>query len=703
MKKTLFFLAVLCVAGIFSAKAQSSSDSSYARDLSYTFFNMSSLPNTVTGDLSTGSKILKDVRIGKRAIGYAITVTQNTTLDMQLLSGGSGWDSYLFLLDANFSVVAYNDDWDGMNSSYGSRIVTQLNAGQYYVLVSEYSYNTTSRPYTLTIDQITVTPLNQLTFTPKTLPFSVRDTFRTTDPQIMLYNRLYYAKAYSFQGTQGKFLIIDSATGISNGMLMDNNFNEIVLTPATRLTYTGTYYLVIGGATGGQSFNLKMKQIDQQTVYIDGVNGSDSRNGLTPQTALFTLDTAIARTHGIGKYYITDDYTFRNEYALEVYYAEIYPYQKDIKLKIASTCYDDIIGVWPGHLVFGEQGSSYYFILDSNSTQDYDDFLDADDYGSYLEVNNLKVRNTHFPSTVFWGDEVVFRNCEFINDTIDEEFIGLETASGNSVKFINCTLQNNMFLDNFMYFDYDSAKVTFENTTVSGNTFEYPFMVYANAELNLTSGSWSGNNLSTDFSGNGNPNISRQTAAGIWLFSSTANFGAGFSMAANNFLCIDTASTLNVSQNITASSAATVYPWKIDPSTNKAVADYYEGRTLLSGSAVAANFRKFDVAQADNSSMWYLHSDGKIYATEEPVGINTAAKGTISLYPNPATDVLNITLEGTNATQVTIIDVYGKTVVTTNVADGQNTIDVTELANGMYFVQLRNAGSIVATQKIVKK
>jgi len=699
MKKALLVLVALCMAGVFSAKAQSPSDSAYARDLSYTFFNMSSLPNTVTGDLNTGSKILKDIRVGNRACGYAITVTQNTTLDMQLLSGGSGWDSYLFLLDANFSVVAYNDDWDGMNSSYGSRIVTQLNAGQYYVLVSEYSYYTTSRPYTLTIDQITVTPLNQLTFTPKTLPFSVRDTFRTTDPQIMLYNRLYYAKAYSFQGTQGKILVIDSATGFSNGMLMDNNFNEIV--PATRLTYTGTYYLVIGGATGGQAFNWKMKQIDQQTVYIDGVNGSDSRNGLTPQTAVFTLDTAIARTNGIGKYYITDDYTFRNEDPLEVYYAEIYPYQKDIKLKIASTCYDDIIRVWPGHLVFGEQGSSYYFILDSNSTQDYDDFLDADDYGSYLEVNNLKVRNTHFPSTVFWGDEVVFRNCEFINDTIDEEFIGLETASGNSVKFINCTLQNNMFLDNFMYFDYDSAKVTFENTTVSGNTFKYPFMVYANAELNLTSGSWSGNNLSTDFGGNGNPNISRQTAAGIWAMSSTVNFGAGFSMYANNFLCIDTASTLNVSQNITASSAATVYPWKIDPSTNKAVADYYEGRTLLSGSAVAANFRKFDVAQADNTSLWYLHPDGTIHSYS--VGIETAENSDIRIYPNPASDKVTIDLQNTTATEICLMDIYGKTVVRKAVNGQSEVIDLGSLAKGMYFVQIRNNSKVEATQKLIKK
>ena len=703
MKKALLVLVALCMAGVFSAKAQSPSDSAYARDLSYTFINTGSLPVTVTDSLINGGKYLKDIRIGKRAKGYAFTLTSPKCITIHLdQTSWDSWDEYLFLLDANFNEITHNDDASGRSGSF---ICKNLAAGSYYILATEFSASslTAHKAFDLTLDEINVTPLNQLTYTAKTLPFTVRDTFRSTDPYVILNNNAYKAKGYSFQGTQGKFLMLDSISYISSVMLMDNNFNKIALGPATRLSYTGTYYLVVGASTVPKGFSIKLEQIDPQTVYIDGVNGSDSRNGLTPQTALFTLDTAIARTRGIGKYYITDDYTFRNEDALVVYYAEIYPYQKDIKLKIASTGGDDIIGVWPGHLVFGEQGSSYYFILDSNSTQDYDDFLDADYYGSYLEVNNLKARNTHFPSQVFWGDQVVLRNCEFVNDSIGNEFITMETYYGNSVKFVNCNISQNHFGSDFIYFDYDSAKVTFENTTVTGNTFEYPLLVWGNAEVNLTSGSWSGNTLSSDFSANGNPNISRQTAAGIWAMSSTVNFGVGFSMDANNFLCIDTASILNVNQNITASSAATVYPWKIDPSTNKAVADYYEGRTLLSGSAVAANYRKFSVAQADNSTLWYLHSDGKIYTTEEPVSIDQAEEGIISLYPNPASDVLNIALQGSEVNEVVVIDIYGKAVAHATVAEGSNTMDISALPAGMYFVQLRGAGNIVGTHKIVKK
>ena len=805
MKKALLFLTVLCMAGVFSAKAQSPSDSAYARDLSYTFLSTSSLPNSVSGsiDLSGGSKILKDVHTGKRANGYAITVSQNTYLDIQLTSGG--WDSYLFLLDANFNEVTHNDDWNGNGSSYGSHITQQVNAGQYFILVSEYNFTTVSRAYTLSVDfvnvtpfnqltyttktlpfnvidtfrttdanvilnnnafkakgysfqgtqgnllradsisgisyyllldnnynvinttampytgtyylvvcntnasmpfkfkleQITITPLNQLNYTPLTLPCDVRDTFRDTDPNVALYGNGYKAKGYSFQGTQGNFIKLDSITGISNGMLLDNNYNEIPITNSIlRLSYTGTYHLVLGGNHAPQPFRVKITPQTQQTIYVDGVNGSDSRNGLTPQTALLTLDTAIARTGGIGKYYITDNYTFRNQTSLRINYAEIYPYQKDINLKIASSAGNDILTIL-GTLIFGENGGNYHFILDSNSNQDYDDFIDADNYGSHLEVNNLKVRNTHFPSQFIWGDEVILRNCEFTNDTIEDDFILIDYNAFNTIKFENCSFSQNIFESDFTYFDYDSAKVTFENTTVSGNTFEYPFMVYANAEVNLTSGSWSGNTLSSDFGGNGNPNISRQTAAGIWAMSSTVNFGADFSMDANNFLCIDTASILNVNQNITASSAATVYPWKIDPSTNKAVGDYYEGRTLLSGSAVAANYRKFSVAQADNSTLWYLHPDGTIHTF--PVSIDQAEEGTISLYPNPASDVLNIALQGSEVNEVVVIDIYGKAVAHATVAEGSNTMDISALPAGMYFVQLKANNRVKATQKIVKR
>ncbi|MBQ4478906.1 MAG: T9SS type A sorting domain-containing protein [Bacteroidales bacterium] len=706
MKRIFTILAVFFVVGVFTSKAQSPSDSSYVRDLNYTFFNMSSLPNSITDSLANGSKILKDLRSGMRGKGYAITVNFDALLDIQLVSGAGGWDSYLFLLDANFQKVAYNDDWRANgSSSYGSRITHEVTAGQYYIIVSEYSKNTTNRPYTLTVDTISVTPLNQLTFTPVSFPFSIQDTFSTEDPTIFYEDVVLIAKGYSFQGTQGKVLMYDedSTMGMDDVFLLDNNYNVTPLwNVVTKLPYTGTYYLLLLSQKAPQPFSIKAEMKDMTTLYVDGVNGDDSRNGLTAGTAIKTLDTAIARTAGVGKYLLTDDYTFNNEDCLGVYCAEIYPYGKDINLKISDNCSEDIFEIYSS-MIFGENGSDYYFIIDSSSSTGYYDFLDADYYGTTLEVNNLKIRNSHMPNTIFWGDSIVLRNCEFTNDTI-YHFVGIEEDQYNSLKLINCNISQNRFRSTFIYQDYDSMKVTLENTTISGNYFkeDYPVTFYA-AKINLTSGNWRNNNLMANYYSNGNPNLNSQNCAGIWAIEGTiVNIGAGFTMDVNNYLCIDSTSIINVDKNLTGPVVAQVYPCRYDNSDYKYYGDYYEGRPMLIGSAVANNFQKFSVAQADNNSLWYLHSDGKLYTTVDPNGIAQAEVSEVRMYPNPAADRVTIDLQNTTANKIRMVDLYGRIVVEQDVDGQMEMIDLSNLANGMYFVQICNNGKVTATRKLMK-
>lgn len=705
MKRIFTILAVFFVVGVFTSKAQSPSDSSYVRDLNYTFFNMSSLPNSITDSLANGSKILKDLREGMRGKGYAITVNFDALLDIQLVSGAGGWDSYLFLLDANFQKVAYNDDWRvNGTSSYGSRITHEVTAGQYYIVVSEYSKNTTNRPYTLTVDTISVTPINQLTFTPVSFPFSIQDTFSTEDPTIFYEDVVLIAKGYSFQGTQGKVLMFDedSTMGMDGGILLDKDYNEIMLNSVMKFSYTGTYYLVLVSTKAPQPFSIKAEMKDMTTLYVDGVNGDDSRNGLTAGTAIKTLDTAIARTAGVGKYLLTDDYTFNNEDYLGVYCAEIYPYGKDINLKISDNCSEDIFEIYSS-MIFGENGSDYYFIIDSSSSTGYYDFLDADYYGTTLEVNNLKIRNSHMPNTIFWGDSIVLRNCEFTNDTI-YHFVGIEEDQYNSLKLINCNISQNRFRSTFIYQDYDSMKVTLENTTISGNYFkeDYPVTFYA-AKINLTSGNWRNNNLMANYYSNGNPNLNSQNCAGIWAIEGTiVNIGAGFTMDVNNYLCIDSTSIINVDKNLTGPVVAQVYPCRYDNSDYKYYGDYYEGRPMLIGSAVANNFQKFSVAQADNNSLWYLHSDGKLYTTVDPNGIAQAEVSEVRMYPNPAADRVTIDLQNTTANKIRMVDLYGRIVVEQDVDGQMEVIDLSHLANGMYFVQICNNGKVTATRKLMK-
>jgi hypothetical protein len=85
--------------------------------------------------------------------------------------------------------------------------------------------------------------------------------------------------------------------------------------------------------------------------------------------------------------------------------------------------------------------------------------------------------------------------------------------------------------------------------------------------------------------------------------------------------------------------------------------------------------------------------------------MNTAS-GTISLYPNPVTDVLNIILDGSsdNVT-VNISNVAGQIISTINTVTDRNqkgfTINTSSLPQGLYFVQVNYAGKMI-TGRFIK-
>ena len=127
MKKLIISFMTLCLAGIISARAQSSSDSSFVRDLNYDTLNLSSLPASIPDTLrshTASCKILKDLREGAWAKGYNFTISSDTTFSFKMFSN---FDCYLFLLDSNYNEITHNDDWTNHSSS--SIIVSRLKPG----------------------------------------------------------------------------------------------------------------------------------------------------------------------------------------------------------------------------------------------------------------------------------------------------------------------------------------------------------------------------------------------------------------------------------------------------------------------------------------------------------------------------------------------------------------------------------------------
>jgi hypothetical protein len=76
--------------------------------------------------------------------------------------------------------------------------------------------------------------------------------------------------------------------------------------------------------------------------------------------------------------------------------------------------------------------------------------------------------------------------------------------------------------------------------------------------------------------------------------------------------------------------------------------------------------------------------------------ISEVENANVVLFPNPVTSVLNIEAQGIQ--EVNVIDLNGRTVMT----EKTNRIDMSNLANGVYFVRVITAEG-VSTQKIAKK
>ena len=85
------------------------------------------------------------------------------------------------------------------------------------------------------------------------------------------------------------------------------------------------------------------------------------------------------------------------------------------------------------------------------------------------------------------------------------------------------------------------------------------------------------------------------------------------------------------------------------------------------------------------------------------VGIENWLENSVSLYPNPAKEYVDIRVDGDlNVKTMEVFDVYGKLINTVIVTENPTRINVSGLANGMYFVRVTTEEGMV-TKTFVKK
>jgi len=73
-----------------------------------------------------------------------------------------------------------------------------------------------------------------------------------------------------------------------------------------------------------------------------------------------------------------------------------------------------------------------------------------------------------------------------------------------------------------------------------------------------------------------------------------------------------------------------------------------------------------------------------------------------SVYPNPANDVLNITISENN-TSIVLFDVVGKNVSEMELINGNNTLNIENLDAGVYFYSIKRNGVSIETKQLIVK
>ena len=117
----------------------------------------------------------------------------------------------------------------------------------------------------------------------------------------------------------------------------------------------------------------------------------------------------------------------------------------------------------------------------------------------------------------------------------------------------------------------------------------------------------------------------------------------------------------------------------------------------------------FELGKTDGTS--YDTFDGtvsvdyiKLGAAVKALSTETAIASGLNIFPNPATDVLNVNFDAASATTIDLVDITGKVVDSKLIQAGFATtsFNTAEINSGVYFVNFKNASG-TTTQKVVVK
>jgi predicted FMN-binding regulatory protein PaiB len=73
------------------------------------------------------------------------------------------------------------------------------------------------------------------------------------------------------------------------------------------------------------------------------------------------------------------------------------------------------------------------------------------------------------------------------------------------------------------------------------------------------------------------------------------------------------------------------------------------------------------------------------------------------LYPNPASDYINIKLNGISTDKLEICDITGKVLLSQTITNDYQQMQIRDLKRGMYFLKIYDKNQNIKTLKFVKR
>ena len=112
-------------------------------------------------------------------------------------------------------------------------------------------------------------------------------------------------------------------------------------------------------------------------------------------------------------------------------------------------------------------------------------------------------------------------------------------------------------------------------------------------------------------------------------------------------------------------------------------------------------FGRINATTEANTSAWNTISELKFYKEGTTASTINHELSQVSLYPSPANNQLSFKNFNDKISKIEIYNVLGKKVLSTKISNSEQTINTSQLVNGIYLVNLSDENNISATKKII--